>query len=186
LSHRGTTAHYFAEAFWSAVSSDVKRKEEGVAPSFIAGSPLWPDDLPEQFRSLWQEMEASLLGAGQDWDVWTDWYEDRLAGHVRDEARELAYVRIDDAQWDQGPARVNAEIKRRIEELEPTPPPFEAIPAQEPVATRFGVNSEGLIDVVPDPPAHGTAADPSQREFYEETRPRRRLSLSLVLICSAR
>ena len=52
-----------------------------------------------------------------------------------------------------------------------TPPaPIEAIPEQEPLATRFGVNTKGLIDLVPDPPAHGTAADPLQREFYEETR----------------
>ena len=52
-----------------------------------------------------------------------------------------------------------------------TPPaPIEAIPEQEPLATRFCVNSEGLIDVVPNPPAPGTAADPLQRKFYEETR----------------
>jgi hypothetical protein len=51
-----------------------------------------------------------------------------------------------------------------------TTAPIEAIPEQEPLATRFCVNSEGLIDVVPDPPAPGTAADPLQREFYEETR----------------
>jgi hypothetical protein len=120
-----------------------------------------------------------------------------------------------------GPAVVNAEIKKRIEEQEPPPPlagataqhlseihaawqsadaasaaphlrrqyvpdvvvnpvalgaggtppaPIEAIPEQEPLATRFGVNTKGLIDLVPDPPAHGTAADPLQREFYEETR----------------
>jgi hypothetical protein len=51
--------------------------------------------------------------------VWTEWYDDRLAGHVRDEERELAYVRIEEALWNQGPATVNAEIKRRIEDLEP-------------------------------------------------------------------
>ena len=33
---------------------------------------------------------------------------------------------------------------------------------------RFDVNSQGLIDVVPDLPAHGTAADPLQSEYYEE------------------
>jgi hypothetical protein len=163
-------------------------------------------------------------------------------------------VRIDEPLWAKGPAVVNAEIRKRIEELEPpprvvevsasgmaggtgraslsvaepaisavpvdnplitgaaaqlseisaawqsadaasaaphlrrqyvpdvlvnpvalgaggTPPaPIEAIPEQEPLATRFCVNSEGLIDIVPDPPAPGTAADPLQREFYEETR----------------
>jgi hypothetical protein len=241
-------------AIWSAVSIDATRVEEGATASVIARSPLWPQGQPDWLQSLWQEMKAALLAENQDWQVWTIWYDDRLAGHVRDEERELAYVRIEEALWSQGPAIVNAEIKRRIEELEfpprvvevsasgmagssgraslsvaepaisavpvdnppiagaaaqhhsevlaawqsadaalqtphprrpyvpdvlfnpvalgagGTPPaPIEAIPEQEPLATRFGVNSHGLIDVVPDPPAHGIA-DALQREFYEETR----------------
>ncbi|PNE11559.1 MAG: hypothetical protein CR217_08095 [Beijerinckiaceae bacterium] len=221
-----------AAPFWSAVSLDATRVEEGAAASIIAGSPLWPQGQPDGLRSLWQEMKRVLVFAEQDWQMWTLWYEDRLDGHVWDEERELAYVRIEEALWDQGPAIVNAEIKQRIEELEPpprvveasfsgmavssgrasssvaepaisavpvdnppiagaaaqhlseilaawqsadaapqTPPaPIEAIPGQEPLATRFCVNSEGLIDVVRDPPAPGTAADPLQREFYEEIR----------------
>ena len=62
-------------------------------------------------------MKTALLAAKQDWEVWTIWYDDRLVGRVRNEERELAYVRIEDALWKQGPAIVNAEIKRRIEEL---------------------------------------------------------------------
>jgi hypothetical protein len=49
----------------------------------------------------------------QDWQVWTIWYDDRLDGRVRDEERELAYVRIEEALWDQGPAIINAEIRKR-------------------------------------------------------------------------
>jgi hypothetical protein len=171
--HAGATAaskNYAARTFWSAVSIDATSLEEGAAPSAIAVSALWPKGQPDQLRSLWQEMKAALHAAEQDWQVWTIWYDDRLAGRVSDEERDLAYVRIEQALWDQGPAIVNAEIKRRIAELEPPTPPLESIPEQEPVATRFGVNSRGLIDVVRDPPAHGAAADPLQREFYEETR----------------
>ncbi len=128
-------------AFWAAFSSDATRVEEDAAASVIAGSPLWPQGQhitlgltsrspmllfepkelkgqPDELQSLWQEMKAALLAAKQDWDVWIDWYEDRLAGRIRDEERELAYVRIEEALWDQGPAIVNAEIKWRIEELE--------------------------------------------------------------------
>ena len=260
--------------FWSAVSDDATRVEEGVAAADIPGSPLWqrqrfhykffgPDDIrdhfnrspvaelvneqPDRLNSSWQKLKAALLRAKQDWDVWTDWYDDRLDGRVRNEERELAYVRIDDALWNQGPAIVNAEIKRRIEELpaiesvpvdnpqfgelqsssaanailaawqpdehgvvqlealgqsglqgragplntaalntlalnqantaidsapsvaEPVPP-IEAIPEQEPIATRFGVNTAGVIDVVPDPLAPETVADALQREYYDELR----------------
>jgi 2,3-bisphosphoglycerate-independent phosphoglycerate mutase len=59
-------------------------------------------------------MKAMLHAAKQDWQVWTIWYDDRLEGRVRDKTRELAYVRIEEALWDQGPAVVNAEIERRI------------------------------------------------------------------------
>jgi hypothetical protein len=88
--------------------------EEGTATSDIAG--WWPQGQPAQLRTLWQEMKAALLATKQDWDVWTDWYEARLEGRVNDEERELAYVRIEEALWAQGPAVVNAEIKKRIEE----------------------------------------------------------------------
>jgi hypothetical protein len=115
-------ANPVVDAFWSAVSVDVTRVEEGAAASVIASLPLWPQGQPDQLQSLWQEMKTALLAAKQDWQVWTVWYDDRLAGHVRDEERELAYVRIEEALWDQGPAVVNAEIKRRIEELEPPNP----------------------------------------------------------------
>jgi hypothetical protein len=46
-------------------------------------------------------MKAMLHAAKQDWQVWTIWYDDRLEGRVRDKTRELAYVRIEEALWDQ-------------------------------------------------------------------------------------
>ncbi|MGA9215908.1 MAG: hypothetical protein WBZ54_11760 [Methylocella sp.] len=114
-------ANPVVDAFWSAVSIDATQAEEGVAASVIAGSPLWPLHPlgPEPLASLWQDMKAALLAAKQGWEVWTLWYDDRLAGRITNEEHELAYVRIEEALWDQGPAIVNAEIKRRIEALEP-------------------------------------------------------------------
>jgi hypothetical protein len=164
---RGTTAHYFAEAFWSAVSIDAKREEESAVPSSIAGSPLWPDGPPEQFRSLLQEMKGALLGAKEDWDVWTTWYDDRHEGRVRDEERELAYVRIEEALWAQGPAIVNAEIKRRIEEFEP--PQHDVVQVQARISSSSSMSAgvslsvaEPAISAVPidNPPIAGPGAQP--------------------------
>jgi hypothetical protein len=117
-------------AFWSAISFDATRVEAGVAASVIAGLPLWPQDQPDELQSLWQEMRTALLAAGEYWDVWTDWYEARIAGGVGDEEHELAYLRIEEGLWDQGPAAVNAEIKRRMPDrsaaLDTTEAPDEA------------------------------------------------------------
>jgi hypothetical protein len=103
-----------APFFWSALSSDATRLEKGEAAPAIARSPLWRQGQPDQLHSLWREMKTALHAAKQDWQVWTIWYDDRLKGRVRDKTRELAYVRIEEALWDQGPAVVNAEIERRI------------------------------------------------------------------------
>jgi hypothetical protein len=114
----GLNLHRAAAPLWTAVSIDATRVEEGVVASVIAGSPLWPEGQPGQLPFLWHEMKAALLAAKQDWEVWTLWYDDRLEGRVRDEERELAYVRIEDTLWNQGPAIVNAEIRRMIEDFE--------------------------------------------------------------------
>jgi hypothetical protein len=117
--------------------------EEGAESSDIAGSPLWPQGQPDEFQALWQEMKAALRAAKQDWEVWTNWYDDRLAGRVWDEEREPAYVRIKEALWDQGPAIVNAEIKRRAEGRG-RPAPVENVPS----AVSFSWSSRGTITVV--------------------------------------
>jgi hypothetical protein len=98
----GLNLHRAAAPLWSAVSNDATCVEEGVAASVIAGSMLWPLHIlqPEPLQSLWQEMKAALLAAKQDWQVWTIWFDDRVASYVRDEERELAYVRIEEALWD--------------------------------------------------------------------------------------
>jgi hypothetical protein len=83
--------------------------------ALIARTPLWPRGQPNQLRSLWKELEASLLALNEDWQVWTIWYDDRLAGRDWEEERELAYVRIEQVLWNQGPPIVNGEIVRRIQ-----------------------------------------------------------------------
>ena len=105
--------------FWSALSTDATRAEKGKKTCAIAGSPLWPRGQPDELRSLWQELKAGLLAAKQDWRVWTTWYDDCLDGRFRGEERELGYVRIDEHLWDQSPAIVNSEIKRRFDERAP-------------------------------------------------------------------
>ncbi len=66
------------------------RIEAGETADGFAGAPLWPNyspppyGAPEPIWSLWQELKRALLAANEDWQVWTGWYEDRLAGNVRD------------------------------------------------------------------------------------------------------
>lgn len=111
----GAADETLSRAIWTAATLDALHVEQGETASVLAGSLLWPQGQPARLRSSWQEMKAALLAAGWDWQVWAFWYDDRLRGHVQDEQHELAYVRTEAALWDQGPAIVNAEIRRRIE-----------------------------------------------------------------------
>jgi hypothetical protein len=114
---------------------------------------------------LWQEMKSALHAAGQDWQVWTIWYDDRLDGRVRDEDHELAYVRIEEALWDQGAAVVNAEIKKQIEAPQPGVVELQAHSSSG-VRGSAGVVSTGdaerAITAVPvdNPPIAGAAGQP--------------------------
>lgn len=86
-------------AFWSAVSIDATGVETGATASDLASSPLWPQGQPDWLQSLWREVKDALLAANQDWGVWIHCYDLRLSGHVRGEAIEFAYVRIEEALW---------------------------------------------------------------------------------------
>ena len=89
------------------------RRRARKQPALADGTPSWA-------AVAWQEFKAILLSSPDDWEVWTDWYEARLAGGASaqplNEELEVARTTIPDAIWRLGPSDVNAEIKRLIEE----------------------------------------------------------------------
>ena len=93
----------------------------GATPIGVLELPLWPGgSSPEWAAQRWNELKTKLIATGVGWEVWVDWYEDRLAGRVRSEARELVYIRGPEKLWLDGPARVNTWIQRQVEKLEAT------------------------------------------------------------------
>jgi hypothetical protein len=94
---------------------------------------------------MWQELKAQLHAEKQDWQIWTTWYDDRLEGSVRDEERELAYVRIDSGLWNQGSAIVNAEIKRLVETRTSPTPSHLVLPETFTKANAASANRSGAV-----------------------------------------
>jgi hypothetical protein len=80
--------------------------------------PLWLNRPPAWAEPRWRELKVALTNVQEDWQVWTTWYDDRLAGKVNPIEREVAYVDVPDELWKQDPAAVNKELVRRIEERE--------------------------------------------------------------------
>ncbi len=152
-------------AIWAALAADATQIDDGASAADIAGSPLWPAERPREIAELWRKLKRDLHAAGEDWDVWTDWYEARLAGKRSNKKLEIARATIPNEIWEQGPAVVNAHIKnliaqhkRRPAKKDPKPPaipqPPSTLPApleNVPSALTFGWTAKSTITVVTGP-----------------------------------
>jgi hypothetical protein len=115
----------FAARAAANVAADAAFIDSGRSAAELAGLPLWQSEPPARADHAWRSHKSALLAANEGWEVWTDWYEARLAGdtaHPANEALEIARATIPDEIWKQGPAVVNAEIKRLIAEHPPLTP----------------------------------------------------------------
>ncbi len=110
----GTTTGNVANAVWGSVSVDATALEKDASAERVETLPLWPEDPPVWAADAWARLEDHLLKADEGWEVWTNWYEDRLHGRPFDKALEEARVLIPDEIWEQGPEAVNTEIARLI------------------------------------------------------------------------
>lgn len=104
----------------------------------LALAPLWPDGPPAQMQAQWDGFSSKLRSHGDDWEIWADWYGGgtwngkrfpgllqgspargpSLFGLSRPKALKVLHdvALIDDAFWKSGPAKLNAEFKRIVEE----------------------------------------------------------------------
>ncbi|MEM9963474.1 MAG: hypothetical protein AAF882_20910, partial [Pseudomonadota bacterium] len=129
-----------ADAFWAAVRSDAEMIEGGGNP---LGKPLWHDnDPPPEITAAWPKLKAHLGGVhGENWWVWTDWYQRRLDGTPFSEPRDRAYVFLEKEDWDKNtPAEINADIAKQLALL---------IAAERPLGENIGIVSpEGQVGAV--------------------------------------
>jgi hypothetical protein len=154
-------AVYPYPAYSAAALADADLIDAGRSGSELMGIPLWPNRSPDQIE-VWGNLKAALLAADEGWKVWTDWYEARLAGdvgHPPNEALEIARATIPDEIWRQGPAVVNAEIKRLIAEHQSL--------QQRPAAFQFRVVDD-KIDALPEDARPIDARD--AHDLYDEAK----------------
>ena len=79
----------------------------------LADSPLWPQGPADWTEAAWRGLKLAFP-PDEGWDVWIDWYEDRMRGGSRGEAHELVFVSAPLDVWDEGPAAANAWIKEHL------------------------------------------------------------------------
>ncbi|WP_421982592.1 P-loop NTPase fold protein [Roseibium sp.] len=97
----------------TALETDRRQIMSGLSPADLADLPLWPDSqIPDDLYKDWENLKSTLLSLGQNWEVWTDWYESRLSGRpAQSTALEVARVTLPEAMWREGPELVNSTLR---------------------------------------------------------------------------
>lgn len=111
-------------------------------------------------------MKNWLLSLDQDWQVWTDWYEDRLRGANHPGSRpiieelEIERVKLVDEHFHKGPKVVNAmlaELEARYRN-----PPLE-VPPQRPAIIEVEYGEDGRLHRKPSHPSDARDAAQDRR-----------------------
>ena len=75
--------------------------------------PLWSHGAPYREKEAWAALRAALP-KGEHWEVWIDWYDERLRGGSRGQAYELVFASAPLDVWDKGPATANSWIREHL------------------------------------------------------------------------
>ncbi|MFZ1963045.1 MAG: toll/interleukin-1 receptor domain-containing protein [Roseiarcus sp.] len=97
---------------WDVIHADIGEVRK-VNAAVLMDLPLWLPDVPDWTREAWAILRSNLP-RDQDWDVWIDWYEDRLRGGSRGECYEFVFASVPRDVWDNSPAAANAWIKEHL------------------------------------------------------------------------
>ncbi len=157
-----------AAYIWSAVSNDATSIRAGTSVRELAEQPLWPDGVaPDWVAGNWERMRAALPGA-DGWDVWIDWYEDRLKGGPVREEIELLYATVPLEKWEEGPAAANAWISAELEKLKPPWTKTLSTLIEAPLGNRWTLRDDRFhIDPKGDESDIAAAREPVTRQLYQ-------------------
>jgi hypothetical protein len=118
LEAAGSLGREAFELFLQALATDASLFDQRFSAVTLAHSQLWPRQNPNWVLTSWGELRFALLDADETWEVWINWYEERLAGATINQDVEIARVLIDEEVWKHGPRVTNAYIRALIEERE--------------------------------------------------------------------
>lgn len=76
--------------------------------------PLWSTPPPENWQQLWADFKSDALSLNAGFEVWLNWYEDRLQGKPVDVELLTQWNSVPVEIQEQGAARVNAYLKNLL------------------------------------------------------------------------
>jgi hypothetical protein len=78
---------------------------------FSLAQPLWPEGVWAEAALLWARLQKDLRRLGAGFEIWIDWYQDRLDGKSFDWEIERQWALLSKEQLSQSPAEINAYLK---------------------------------------------------------------------------
>jgi len=182
LDAAASRGRYAFESLLAAFATDASVLGLGHSTVTLANSKLWPDPTPDWVSESWHELVSPLRSVPEYWDVWINWYEERIRGVFSNADTEIARLTLDD--WSRIPPEPEV-INRLIADLLPYfqepqseaqhSPDLNAIPRQITNSSQFYIDAQGRVDLVPDPPV----ADNLQGQIYQEVRYKARALIAL-------
>jgi len=86
-------------------------RDKPLSPEALFGERLWNDTVPCGAIDCWNEFQQRITSLGQGFDVWLDWYRDRLEGRpVRAEV-EGQWATVSTALLSQSTTDINAYLR---------------------------------------------------------------------------
>lgn len=147
-----------SEALWSEIDRDARCVEEGGSTAELMMRPLWDDQVQFKLRAITARLSDKMNGLAGDWDVWMDWYYQRLAGEQRPIGMDLQIVNLLGESWWHSSNMVNAEIAwAQKDAIDPEDPPL--LPSAKTSPTNFTVEY-GMLQLI-DPSTFSVPNDAS-------------------------
>ncbi len=154
---------------WQEIFADADRLDEAQASRDLMRFPLWSGGAPlGLLADRWRTLKHALLALDTNWQVWTDWYDDRLRGFDNSGSRPLieglerARVLIPNEDWDKGPKHVNALIAELEAENRAN------TPQQKPAIIEVAYGEDNVVHRLPSrpPEPRDDAQDARLREAW--------------------
>lgn len=115
-----------------AIRTDADLLDQRFSPATLATSKLWPAESPEWVQERWTELKHQLQTENESWQVWTQWYDARLAGGFSQNQIELRWANLPDDAWEHELGTVNEALQALAETHEET---SRELDASEPTST---------------------------------------------------
>ncbi|MEO1470050.1 MAG: hypothetical protein AAFV86_13420, partial [Pseudomonadota bacterium] len=110
-----TQSDRVARAGLVALRRDADRLAKRHDGAWLMTRPLWTQAPPGRIAARWSALKAQLTADGQEWWVWTEWYEGHRDGTRTRQLLEARVALLAEWVWDGGPGAVNgafAELMR--------------------------------------------------------------------------